>query len=86
MRNASLNRSAPDRHDHEFLKVNVIVCMRAAVDDVHHRDGKRARIWATEITVERKLERKSWQPGRSQEIRKELRSRPIFDLVGVPSR
>ena len=28
---------APDRHDHEFLKVHGTVGVRAAVEDVHHR-------------------------------------------------
>jgi hypothetical protein len=26
-----------DRHDHEFLDVDRVVGMRAAIDDVHHR-------------------------------------------------
>ena len=31
-----------DRQDHEFLQVDVVVGMRAAVDDVHHRHRQRA--------------------------------------------
>ena len=31
-----------DRHDHELLHVDVVVGMRPAVDDVHHRHGQAA--------------------------------------------
>ena len=34
------------RHDHEFLDVDGIVRMRAAVDDIHHRHGQQVRIGA----------------------------------------
>ena len=42
-----------DRHDHEFLEVDGIVGMGAAVDDVHHRRRQNARLRAADIAVER---------------------------------
>ena len=42
-----------DRHDHEFLDVDRIVRMRAAIDDVHHRRRQNAGIGAADIPVER---------------------------------
>ncbi len=45
-----------DWHDHEFLEVDRVVGMRAAIDDVHHRNGQQVGVWATDITVE-------WQAG-----------------------
>jgi hypothetical protein len=44
MRSASAKRRRADRHDHEFLDVDRIVGMGAAVDDVHHRHRQR-RAW-----------------------------------------
>lgn len=41
-------------HDHELLEVDVVVCMNASVEDVHHRRGKRMSIDASEVLVERK--------------------------------
>ena len=41
------------RHHHEFLHVERVVGMRAAVDDVHHRGGQQAGGRATEIAIER---------------------------------
>ena len=35
--------SAPDRHDHELLQVDVVVGVRAAVDHVHHRHRQHVR-------------------------------------------
>ena len=41
------------RHDHEFLDVDRIVGMRAAVDDVHHRHRQQRGLAAADIAVER---------------------------------
>ena len=41
-----------DWHDHEFLDVDRIVSMRAAIDDVHHRRRQNAGIGSTHISVE----------------------------------
>ena len=40
-------------NDHEFLDVQVVVGVRAAVDDVHHRHRHLHRARAAEVTVER---------------------------------
>src|SRR5213595_818205 len=42
-----------DRHDHEFLEVDRIVGVHAAVDDVHHRHREEPRGGAPDIAVER---------------------------------
>ena len=44
-----------DRHDHEFLEVDVAVGMRAAVEDVQHGCGQDASIDAAQIAVKRNL-------------------------------
>ena len=53
MRTASANVSAPDRHDHEFLEIDRIVGMHAAIDDVHHRHRQEPRAGSADIAVER---------------------------------
>jgi hypothetical protein len=40
MRTASAHAFRADRHDHEFLDVDRVVGVRAAIDDVHHRHGR----------------------------------------------
>ena len=42
-----------DRDDHEFLDVQAVVRVRAAVDDVHHRHRQLHRARAAEIAVQR---------------------------------
>ena len=44
-------RASPDWHDHELLKINRIVGMFAAVDDVHHWYRKHMRIHAANISI-----------------------------------
>ena len=44
------------RHHHEFLKVHVVVGMRAAVQDVHHRGGQNIGAGPAEIAIERQAE------------------------------
>ena len=46
-----------DRHDHEFLEVDGVVGMHAAIDDVHHRDRQEPRRGSADIAVERLLAR-----------------------------
>lgn len=46
-------RSA-DRHDHAFLNIDIVVRMRTAVHDVHHRDRQIVGIDTAEILVQRK--------------------------------
>jgi hypothetical protein len=50
MRTAS-RMSCADRHDHEFLNVDRVVGMFAAVDDVHHRHRQDAGRGAADIAV-----------------------------------
>ena len=50
-------RLGADRHDHEFLEIDRIVGVRAAVDDVHHRHGQQPRARAADIAVERQAVR-----------------------------
>ena len=45
--------SRAERHDHEFLEVDRIIRMHAAVDDIHHRHRQKPRRGATDIAVER---------------------------------
>ncbi len=42
------------RHDHEFLNVDVVVSVLAAVEDVHHRNRQQVRARASDVAVERK--------------------------------
>src|SRR5688572_32211287 len=44
-------RGGSDWNNHELLKVDVVIGVRAAIDDVHHRHRQRARIWTTEISI-----------------------------------
>ena len=46
-----------DRHDHEFLDIDRVVGMFAAIDDVHHRHRQDMRRNAANITIE-------WQAAR----------------------
>jgi len=48
-----LQRFGADRHDHEFLEIDRVVGMGAAVDDVHHRNRQDMGVRAADITVER---------------------------------
>ena len=43
-----------DRHYHEFLDIDRVVRVLAAIDDVHHRHGKNMRRYAADIAIERK--------------------------------
>jgi len=45
-----------DRQDHEFLEIDRVVRMHAAVDDVHHRHRQGPRRGAADIAIERHVE------------------------------
>jgi hypothetical protein len=49
-------RGRPQRHDHEFLKIDIIVGMFAPVEDVHHRHGEDAGVGAAQVAVQRQLD------------------------------
>ena len=48
-------RGDAERHDHEFLKIDRVVGMHAAIDDVHHRHRQEPRRRAADIAIERQL-------------------------------
>ena len=54
-RNASAKLGSAERHDHEFLEVDRVVGMHAAIDDVHHRHRQKPRRGAADIAVERQV-------------------------------
>jgi hypothetical protein len=54
-RSASAKLARP-RQDHEFLEVDRVVGMHAAIDDVHHRHRQRPRRGAADIAIERHVE------------------------------
>ena len=53
MRMPSANDLGADGHDHEFLEVDLVVGVLAAVDDVGHRHGQDAGVGAADVAVER---------------------------------
>ena len=48
-------RGDAERHDHEFLKIDRIVGVHAAIDDVHHRHRQKPRRSAADIAIKRQL-------------------------------
>ena len=59
-------RVRADRHNHEFLDINGIVGMGAAVDDIHHRHRQQMRVGAADKTVQRLFGVVRRGPGGSQ--------------------
>src|SRR6266699_4523726 len=49
-------RLGADRQDHEFLKIDRIVGMHAAIDDVHHRYRQGPRRGAADVAIQRHVE------------------------------
>ena len=45
-----------DRHDHELLDVDGVVCVGTAIDDVHHGHRHQVGVHATDVTVQRLTE------------------------------
>ncbi len=43
-------------HDHEFLKIDVVIRMLAAVQNIHHRQGQVLGVGASQVTIERESE------------------------------
>src|SRR5882757_1189831 len=54
-RSASAKLGA-DWQDHEFLEVDRVVGMHAAIDNVHHRHRQRPRRSAADVTIQRHVE------------------------------
>ena len=85
IRSPSRERRGADRDDHELLEVHVVVRVRPAVQDVHHRHGEHVRDRAAEVAVEREA-RSRRPPARaaaSETARMALA--PSRLLFGVPS-
>jgi len=51
------NAGGAHRHDHEFLEVDGVVGMFAAIDDVHHRHRQDMGRDAADIAIERQTAR-----------------------------
>ena len=65
--------------DHELLHVDGVVGVRAAVDDVHHRDGQRGSGGAAEVAVERRtLRNRGGARGRHGNGEDGIRAEPSF--------
>ena len=73
-----------DRHDHEFLEVDIVVRVRAAVDDVHHRHGQNVGVEAADITEQRQAMSLGRGSGDRQETPR-IALAPSFALFLVPS-
>ena len=43
----------PDRHDHEFLKIDRVIGVDPAIDDVHHWNRQSARRSAADVAIKR---------------------------------
>ncbi|MND32218.1 hypothetical protein D3C80_227860 [compost metagenome] len=61
-----LQRFGADRHDHEFLEIDRVVGMCAAIDDVHHRNRQNMCASAADITVKRQASRFGGSLGNGQ--------------------
>ena len=46
-----------DRHDHEFLEIDRVVSMFAAIDDIHHRHRQDMRADPADVAIERQATR-----------------------------
>ena len=71
-------RRRADRRDHELLDVDVGVGVRAAVEDVHHRDRQHVRVRAAQVAEELQPGRVGGGPGH--------RHRDADDRVGAEPR
>ena len=55
-----------DGSNHELLNVNVGVCVRTTVEDVHHRNGQNVSVRAAEVLVQGQVSRLSSSLSHSQ--------------------
>jgi hypothetical protein len=85
MRSASESVHGADGHDHELLEVDVVVGVRAAVEDVHHRHGQGDGVDAAEVAVERQAERRVRPRRATASDTPRMALAPSFDLLDVPS-
>ncbi len=68
-------------HDHELLKVDLVVGVRAAVEDVHHRHRQHPRGLAAEVAPQRKALLRGLRVGRGERYAED-RVRAESRLVG----
>ncbi len=85
MRMPSEKRLRADGHDHEFLEVDLVVGVLAAVDDVGHRHGQDPGVGAAEVAVERQAVRGGGGLGGGQARRRGWRWRRASPCSAVPS-
>ena len=78
--------AAPGGDDHELLEVDGVVRVRAAVDDVHHRDGQDVRRLAAEVAPERLVLLGAAAARAAASETPRIALAPRRDLFGVPSR
>ena len=50
-------RGGIDGHDHELLRVHVVIRVLPAVQDVHHRHGQHPGVRSTDVAIQRKSQR-----------------------------
>ena len=70
----------PYRHNHEFLRIDRVVGMRAAVNHVHHGDRENTGSHTAQVAVERRHLRFS-RSARGSHRNREDRIRAEFALV-----
>ena len=71
-----------DGHDHEFLEVDLVVGVLAAVDDVGHRHGQDAGVGAADVAVERQPVRERRRPWRRPGETPRIALAPSLPLFG----
>ncbi len=74
-------RRRSHRHHHEFLEIDIVIGVRAAVEDVHHRHRQRVRRGPAEIAIEREFTCSCRGAGRRHRNRQD-RVRPQPPFVG----
>ncbi len=70
-------RRCSHRHHHELLEVDIVIGVRAAVEDVHHRHRNGVGSGSAEVAIERKLKRACARARRGHRNRENrVRSQP----------
>jgi hypothetical protein len=78
-------RRRSHRHHHEFLEVDVVIGVRAAVEDVHHRHRQGVRRGPAQVAIERQFARVAEARAAAIETAR-IAFAPRRPLLGVPSR
>ncbi len=77
-------RRSGNRHDHEFLDLNVVGSVSAAVEDVHHRHRQGLGVAAADVVVKRQ-DRASAAAFATARDTPRIAFAPNLVLFGVPS-